>query len=205
MILIDIASPVGALTQSDRDLFADHLLPVILSDDHAPEETMRRARKLTHLRFSEQNDWHTGDGPVRAGQAPPLIITATVPEAWREEISRHLVGALRSAVRRIDTAHGRRRDFGELLINVVGIADGSIGLNGKACTAAQLLEEMTADYRAAVANGVQRPVPDGMLVDPICGMLVRPGPGAIVVDRSGAEQLGFCSEGCREAYLAQAR
>jgi YHS domain-containing protein len=82
-------------------------------------------------------------------------------------------------------------------INVVGVADGSIGLNGKATTAAGVVNYMTEEYRAAPRVPVE--VPDGVVIDPICGMRVRLGPRAITLDHDGTT-VGFCATGCRDAY-----
>lgn len=198
-MLIEIAHPAGALPAADRDLLVRRILDVTLDPNHAPEETMRRARAMTHVTFRELHDWRTGDGPLDPDAAPPLLVTVTVPAAWREETARHLTGVVRAAVNRLDTTHGRQRRGGHLWVNVLGVPDGSIGLNGKASTADDVLAYLTEDYRAARAAGTAEPVPDGMLVDPVCGMLVRPGKAAITLDHDGAT-VGFCALGCRDAY-----
>lgn len=82
-------------------------------------------------------------------------------------------------------------------VNVVGIADGSIGLNGKATTAAGVVNYMTEEYRAAAH--AETDLPYGVVIDPICGMQVRPGPSAITLDHDGTT-IGFCAAGCRDAY-----
>ena len=82
-------------------------------------------------------------------------------------------------------------------VNVVGIADGSIGLNGKATTAAGVVNYMTEEYRAAAH--AETDLPYGVVIDPICGMQVRLGPSAITLDHDGTT-IGFCAAGCRDAY-----
>lgn len=202
MMLIEVAHPAGALRSADRELLTDRILTVLLTTDHAPEETMRRARSMTHVAFRELHGWHTGDGPLASGAVPPMIITITVPELWREEVSRHTIGAIRAAVRRLDVTRGWHRNGGDLWVNVLGIPDGSIGLNGKATDADGVLDFMTEDFRTAQASGAAMPVPDGMLVDPICGMLVRPGKESITLEEDDAT-IGFCALGCRDAYVRQ--
>lgn len=202
MILIEIAHPAGAFTEQDRDLLAGRVRDALLAVEHAPEETMRRARAMTHVAFRELHGWHTGDGPLAPGSTPPVLLTITVPEAWRAEISRHAISVLRAAVHRLDRVRGWKRRGGDLWVTVHGVPDGSIGLNGKASTADDVLAYMTEEFRAAQAAGHAQPIPAGMLLDPICGMLVRPGRGSITLDHGG-NTVGFCSLGCRDAYAGE--
>ena len=202
MNLIDISCPAGGLTEQDRQWLAAEIVSGLVGSDEigeagVPEDTMRRARRMTHVGFRELTDWTTGDGPWQPGSAPPLWVTATVPEEWREELSRHLFGWVRRAVKRLDQRHGWQRDGGSLWINLVGIADGSIGLNGKPTTADDVVLFMTEEFRSRLDAGLK--LPEGIVVDPICGMQVRLGPRAITLEQ-GDEVVGFCAKSCRDAY-----
>src|SRR5690606_38091680 len=109
MNLFEIRCPAHALDDEDRALLAGDIVDGMVGDrvaDEVAEETLRRARAMTHVGFVELHEWTTGDGPWRPGAAPPLWITMTVPEQWREEMSRHLIGWVRRAVRRLDARHG---------------------------------------------------------------------------------------------------
>lgn len=202
MNLIEIAHPAGALDAADHAALARGITAGLVGDgvaaEDAPEETLRRARTMTHVGFRELADWHTGDGAWDPAGAPPLVITMTVAEAWREEAARHVIGWLRRAVKRLDHERGWERTGGDLWINVVGVADGSIGLNGKPVTSDDLLAYMTEEFRAAYDAG-RVEVPDGMVIDPMCGMRVKIGPRAITIEHDG-ELLGFCAESCRAGY-----
>jgi YHS domain-containing protein len=79
----------------------------------------------------------------------------------------------------------------------VGIAGHSIGLNGIPSTADDVVAYMTEQFRAHAR--ATSDVPDGALIDPVCGMRVRPHPKAIVLDHDGPT-VGFCSTGCRDFY-----
>ncbi len=70
---------------------------------------MRRVRTMAHLGFRELLDWTTGDGPWRPPAAPPLWLTITVPESWRDETARHTIGWIRRAIRRLDDRRGWQR------------------------------------------------------------------------------------------------
>lgn len=205
MMLIEITHPRGRLRQEDRARIAEHILGVLLLDGHAPEETMRRGREMTHVLFREAEDWHTGSGATprtAAGQAPPLIATITVPQAWQEEVARHMVATVRAAVRRVDADHGWTRQREHLWVNVVGIPDGGIGLGGKAMTADGVLAHMTEEYRAAQQAGTVEPAPEGKVVDPVCGMFVTLGKNAIILEHRG-KTVGFCAQSCRDAYCRE--
>ncbi|WP_433281633.1 hypothetical protein ACQPZA_15330 [Pseudonocardia xinjiangensis] len=197
MNLIEITHPVGAMDEAARAEVAQQIMTGMLGGEEIPAETLRRVRRMSHVLFHEARSWTTGDGPVPAHAPPPYIVTITVPEAWREEMSRYAIGVVRAALRRRDNQHGVSREGGDVWVNVVGIADGSIGLNGKATTAAGVLNYMTEEYRAAAP--AQTDLPDGVVVDPICGMQVRLGPKAITLDHNGTT-IGFCATGCRDAY-----
>ncbi|ACQ80087.1 conserved hypothetical protein [Beutenbergia cavernae DSM 12333] len=202
MMLVEITSPAGALTADDRALLAERFRGLVLAPDHAPDETMRRARAMTHLAFRETVDWYSGTGRPDPRAAPPLLVTVTVPDAWREEVARHLMAVIRTAVHQIDASHGWERGVGDLWITAVGVPDGCIGLDGKPSTADDVLRALTEEYRAAREAGTAAPVPEGMLVDPVCGMLVRPGARAITLDHDG-ETVGFCALGCRDSYARE--
>ncbi|PRY01930.1 YHS domain-containing protein [Allonocardiopsis opalescens] len=206
MILIEIAHPAGALREEDRRLVAERLVGAFLTGDSgpgsAPEATLRRAATMTHVAFRELYGWHRGDGPPDPGAAPPVIASVTVPEAWREDVAPYAIGVLRSAVRQVDTARAWERRGGDLWVTVRGVPDGSIGLDGRPATADGVLAHMTEEFRAAQAAGTAPPPPDGTLLDPVCGMYVRPGKGSITLDHDG-ETVGFCSRGCRDSYARE--
>lgn len=200
MNLIEIVHPAGALTEDDQAQLAAEIVSGFTGEsEDAPEATLRRARAMTHVGFKELNTWFTGDGPWTENSPPPLWITMTVPEIWREELSRYAIGWLRRTVRRLDATHGWQRSSGALWINVVGIDDGSIGLDGKPSSADDVVATMSEDFRASLEAGDVQ-VPDGMLLDPMCGMLVKDVRGAILLNHDG-KRFGFCAESCRAAFV----
>lgn len=199
MFLIDVSYPESSLDDEARAAIAAQVINGFVGYDAAPESTMRRGRTMTHVAFHPAQSWTTGDGPLAPGQAPPFHVTVTVPEAWREEMNEHATGVIRGAIEQHDRAGGSTRTGGDVWINVVGIDDGSIGLNGKPSTADDVVLYMTEEYRA---NASEDDLPDGVVVDPICGMYVRLGPEAITLDHDGTV-VGFCAQGCRSAYARE--
>lgn len=202
MLLIEIAHPTGRLDDHDRELVSRAVIDLFLgSHGHAPE-TIQRARTATHIAFRELRGWWTGDGPVPDDVAPPLIITLTVPEAWREEAAGTFIGLVRTAVKRLDDHHGRQRPRGSLWVRVDGVPDGSLGLDGRPATGDDVLAFLTEEFRAAWESGTSAPVPEGRLPDPICGMTVADGKNSLVMEDDG-RRLGFCSQGCQGTYARE--
>ena len=84
---------------------------------------------------------------------------------------------------------------------------GSLGLEGRPATGddvpAFLTEEFRAEeFRAVWESDTSPPVPEGRLSDPICGMTVVDGKNSLVMEDDG-RRLGFCSQGCRDAYARE--
>ncbi|MBO8200881.1 hypothetical protein ACFW4X_14540 [Streptomyces smyrnaeus] len=205
MFLIEIACPRGALTDDDRrDLAGEVCRLLVGAEEGVAEETMSRARAMMHVGFRELDCWTTGDGPWIPGNAPPLWVTITVPEAWRAEMSLTTIGMVRRGVRRLDRSHGWQRPEGHLWINLVGVIDGSIGMDGKPGTADDVVGQMTAAYRAKndAPSADSADLPEGVTIDPMCGMHVRLGGSALTLEHEG-RTMGFCAKSCRAAYARQ--
>ena len=201
MILIEIRHPAGALDDEDRNVLAADVTDGFVGEgsaDDVPAETLRRARAMTHVGFRELDGWATGDGRWRLGDAPPMWITVAVPELWREELAPYTIGWLRRSVRRLDQRHGWERSVGDLWINVTGVSDGSIGLDGAPATADDVVAVMSEEFRARADRGEVDPS-DGAVIDPMCGMTVKLGKGAITLEHQGVT-MGFCAKSCRAAY-----
>ncbi|WP_165984573.1 hypothetical protein [Streptomyces sp. YIM 98790] len=197
MNLVEITHPAGALDAAAQAEIARQITTGLLGAEQIPPETLRRARRMVHVLFREAKGWTTGDGPWPDQAPPPYIVTITVPEAWRAEMSRHGIGVVRAALQRQDSRSGISREGGDVWINVVGIADGSIGLNGRAATATGVVNYMTEEYRSGTPE--ESDLPEGVVLDPICGMQVRLGPKAITLEHDGTT-VGFCAIACRDAY-----
>jgi YHS domain-containing protein len=57
---------------------------------------------------------------------------------------------------------------------------------------------MTAEYQAQ-DDAANADLPEGVTVDPMCGMHVRLGRGAVTLEHEG-RTMGFCAKSCRAAY-----
>src|SRR5579875_1952916 len=193
MNLIDIAYPTGTLTAEQRHDIARSILDNLLVEPNAPAEAIRRAGTLTHVWFHAGQTWTTGAGPYTDGPIP-LVATITVPEAWRAEMARHAISAVRVALaRHLPDAVGAA---GGLWINVIGVPDGCLGMNGKACDSSDIVRFLTRDLDIPEPAGL----PDDVVIDPVCGMRVHLGKSAITLDHDG-RTTGFCAAGCRDVYI----
>ena len=195
MNLIEISCPADALDDEQRQDIAETLIANLLVAPDAPPEAVARAGRLTHVWFHGAQSWTTGGGRYRPGGPIPFVVTVFVPEIWREELSRHAMAAVRTALMR----HVGRDALTDesTWITVVGIADGSIGLGGRPTTSDDLVRHLTRDVRLPDGEGLSA----GVVIDPVCGMRVHLGPGAVTLDHDG-QILGFCAVGCRRVYAA---
>jgi YHS domain-containing protein len=60
---------------------------------------------------------------------------------------------------------------------------------------------MTEEFRAR-SEPDDVDLPEGVALDPMCGMRVRLGPSAITLEHDG-ETKAFCAAACRAAYARQ--
>lgn len=201
MQLIEITYPENSLDADTRAAIAHQVASGLIggADGRAPQSTMQRARAMTHVVFHPAQNWTTGDGPLRSDQPTPFLVTVTVPDAWRNELSAHAIGLIRSVLEQHSPPGDRTRHGGDIWINVIGVRDGSIGLNGNASTAEDVLMYMTEEHRR---NPTVVDLPEGVVADPICGMQVQLGPDALTLEHDGTV-VGFCSKGCRATYARQ--
>ncbi|GAA4244988.1 hypothetical protein GCM10022255_010350 [Dactylosporangium darangshiense] len=190
MNLIEIACPEGTLDETQRREVAGAVIANLLVEPDAPAEAVERAGRITHVWFREGRTWTTGG----SGAAAPFVVTVTVPEAWREELSRRAMGAVRAAL----TRHAGAATGGEdpaVWINVVGVHEGSIGMNGKPSMSTDIVRYLTR----GVEPSAPADLPDGVVIDPVCGMRVRLGPQAHTLVHDG-RTIGFCATGCLAVY-----
>jgi hypothetical protein len=205
MNLFEITYPAGALDAEERQALAGGLLAGYLVEPDAPREAVERAGRMTHVWFHEADTWVTGgSNPTDARRSEPsgrprqpVVVTVTVPEAWRAELAPHAIGAVRSALAR-HAPHIALHEEGAVWVNVVGVAEGSIGMDARPARSADIVRGLTRDVEIPDA------APDGGAVDPVCGMTVRVGPRTSVLVHDG-RTVAFCGEGCRAVYAEDHR
>lgn len=194
MNLIEITYPEGSLDETQRQAIADDVISALLVEPDAPPQAVERAGRLTHVWFQAARTWTTGAGRDQDTPSTPFVVTVTVPEAWREELSRRAIGAVRTALTR-HAAEPTPNKGGAIWINVVGVHEGSIGMNGKPATSTDIVRYLTQDVEPPNPQNLS----DGEVIDPVCGMRVRLGPRTHTLIHNG-QTIGFCAAGCRAVY-----
>jgi YHS domain-containing protein len=193
MNLIEVICPEATLDDAQRQTIADAIISNLLVEPDAPAQAIERAGHITHVWFHEARTWTTGAGPYQHNAPTPFVVTITVPEAWRDELSRRAIGAVRAALTRHTTA--ALNEEAAVWINVVGIHDGSIGMNGKPSTSTDIVRYLTHD----IEPPTPRDLPEGVVIDPVCGMRVHLGAHARTLSHNG-QTIGFCAAGCQAVY-----
>jgi YHS domain-containing protein/phenylpyruvate tautomerase PptA (4-oxalocrotonate tautomerase family) len=194
MNLIEITYPEGTLDETRRQAIASDVMSALLVEPGAPPQAVERAGRLTHVWFHPARTWTTRTGRDQDNTSTPFVVTITVPEAWREELSRRGIAAVSTALTRHITA-AAQNNSGAVWINVIGVHDGSIGMDGKPSTSKDLLRYLTQDVQPPTAQDLA----DGEVIDPVCGMRVYLGPHAHTLTHNG-QTIGFCATGCRAVY-----
>jgi YHS domain-containing protein/phenylpyruvate tautomerase PptA (4-oxalocrotonate tautomerase family) len=193
MNLIEITCPEGTLDETQRQAIAHDVLSTLLVEPDAPPQAVERAGHLTHVWFHAARTWTTRAGQNQDSASTPFVVTITVPEGWREELSRRAIGAVRTALTRHVTLAAQNN--GAVWINVVGVHDGSIGMNGKPSTSTDIVRYLTQNVEPPDAQDLS----DDEVIDPVCGMRVHLGPHAHTLTHNG-QTIGFCASGCRAVY-----
>jgi hypothetical protein len=193
MNLIEINCPAEALDEDQRRSIAEAIISNLLVEPDAPPQALERAGRATHVWFHEARTWTTGAGHYRAGSPMPIVVTITVAEAWREELKPRAMAAVRAAMR--SHAPGAALADEAVWINLVGIHDGSIGMNGRPTTSTDIVRHLTPGVQPRQVTDL----PDGVVIDPVCGMRVHLGPQAITLEHDG-RTVGCCATGCQQVY-----
>lgn len=193
MNLIEVTYPEGTLDEIQRQAIADAIIASLLVEPDAPQQAIERAGRATHIWFHAAQTWTTGAAPNATAHRHTFVVTITVPEAWRDELSQHAIGAVRTALaRHVPTAF---YEDAAVWINLVGVHEGSIGMNGRPSISTDIVRYLT--------QGIEPPnateLPDGVVIDPVCGMSVHIGPNTLTLIQDG-QTIGFCAGGCRSVY-----
>ncbi|MFI6564975.1 hypothetical protein [Streptomyces sp. NPDC050534] len=205
MILIELFAPAGVLDQAQREEAGKRLIDALMAtgDTHA-EAVMDSARALTQVLVHEPAAWITGDRPRTDPADPPrYLIRVTAPAAWRKDMSGHAIDRLTQALANTEAAAGRDpgrlRDQPHALVQVVGIAEGSLGMYGRPMGSLDLIRHMTAPHRDAVAHLATDGLPPGTVIDPVCGMTVDLGATDLTLEVDGTVH-GFCNGQCQRIF-----
>ncbi|MFJ9543800.1 hypothetical protein ACIRPX_42230 [Streptomyces sp. NPDC101225] len=205
MIVIEVFAPAGVLGPAQRQRLGERLIDALMgTEDAHAEAVMDSARALTQVLVHEPAAWITGDRrPVDPADPPRYLIRVGAPAAWRKEMSAHAIDRLTQALAETEAEAGRDpdrlRDQPHALVQVVGIAEGSLGMCGRPMGSLDLIQHMTAPHRDAIARLSTADLPPGTVIDPVCGMTVDLGTTDLTLEVDGTLH-GFCNGQCRRIF-----
>lgn len=205
MILIELFVPAGVLDPAQRKEAGRRLVDALMgTEDAHAEAVMNSARALTQVLVHEPAAWITGDrDPVDPADPPRYLVRVSAPAAWRKEMSGHAIDRLTQALAETEAAAGRDpgrlRDQPHALVHVVGIAEGSLGMQGRPMGSLDLIQHMTAPHRDAIAHLATDDLPPGTVIDPVCGMTVDLASTDLTLEIDGTVH-GFCNGQCRRIF-----
>ncbi|MET9913011.1 hypothetical protein ABZZ74_40640 [Streptomyces sp. NPDC006476] len=93
----------------------------------------------------------------------------------------------------------RLRDQPHAVVQVVGNAEGGLGLCGRPMGSLDPSHHMTAPHRETIARLPTDELPSGTVIDPVCGMTVDLNTTALTLEVDGTLH-GFCNSQCRRIF-----
>lgn len=186
MLFIDVMTPQGALTEQERQALAGRLTARRLlagTHDAVDPGVLGLLDSLTSVVVREERIWTAG-----AVDPSRYVVNVTVG-VWGKEMSDHLVSRISAEV----AATGA-----DVMVNVISVPEGGYGLRGRVLRSPDML-----DLIEQARTGATGPVPEGMVVDPVCGATL-PIEDAVWLERDG-RTYGFCCPHCRGHFAKRWR
>ena len=200
MLFCEIYLPRGTHTPDQLRELSDQLTLARLVEnyaatdgEHAEEASsadpgvMTMLADLNHVVIHEIGQWAAGGQPVTSTN-PRYLARIYLPAPWRKEMSAFLISAVTAALRTLATEPQRSR----IEVQILGIPDGSYGLDGHPVSETELLEMISA-----AKSGRTVPVDSSVLINPVCGMTAAN--PELTLEHEGT-LYGFCSAGCRKHF-----
>ncbi len=194
MIFIELFVPRGTLDGDRRRRLAEALGDVTrLARGEDMQDGLRQAvGSLLQVVVHEPEVWVVDQG-VAADGAPRYVVRAHVPGPWRKAVAGAVVEYVTEAVAEVED--DPRRPYREpvVQVQVMGVAEGSLGVLGRAVDSAAIVDLMNEPRREDYEQG-------RALLDPVCGVYVVLDESAVTLERDGVLH-GFCCAGCRDAFI----
>ncbi|MBQ1158137.1 hypothetical protein KBZ21_08255 [Streptomyces sp. A73] len=167
MLLIEVFTPKGALSEEERQELGKRLIDTLMvEDDSHALEILDAQRTITQVLVHEPTAWVLGVRPTADPADPPrYLVRVTVPGSWRKEMSEYTVQIVTDVLAETERRAGRNperlRREPHAVILVDGISEGGIGIHGKAMSSLDLTEFVSRPYRDATAGRpAASPAPD---------------------------------------------
>jgi YHS domain-containing protein len=208
MFLIELFVPKGRLSEAQRNYLSERIInEIVASESAAPASVIEASLANSHVIVHEPEQWVVGGKTLNADEPPRYIVRASVPSAWRREVSEALITIITRVFAEADDDPQRLYQEPHAWIYVMGVPEGGSGTLGRAMKSSKILKMLTHEHRATAQESLpQREVPPGMGIDPICGMLAPLTDGehgkAITYVHEDTTY-AFCSHGCRALFIEE--
>ncbi len=200
MMFFEVLTPPGALDDQQRHALGESIATALFDTQSAPAEVLSAARRITHVLVHETHGWMPGAPGTDPADPPHYLVRITVPEAWREEMSAHLIATVTKLIAEIDPEPATIYTTPRLWVHVAGVAEGSCGALGKVQRGTDIGRMITAFYSADTTGRPDDQPADGLAADPNCGMTV-PIAGNDIILKHGETTYYFCSSACRDIFI----
>lgn len=197
MMFIELFVPRGSLSPERRRRVAERLVTEVMSEESAPPAVIEASLALSHVVVHEPDTWMVGGRSLEPTEAPRYLVRVSVPNAWRKEMSEHVISRVTRVLAEADDDPHRLYREPHAWVHVVGVPEGSMGAFGHVMGSTDIVKMVTRPFREAEVSTADPP--PGTAIDPICGMSVTLAEATITLAHDGTEY-AFCSAACRRVF-----
>lgn len=196
MLFVELLVPKGMFDEWERRVLAGRLTARRLlspGDGTTPAVdpgVMDLFDSLSHVVVREEDVWIAG-GNLLDGSQDPWYVVNVIVGLWGKEMSEHLISRITA-----ELAEAEGRPEPRAVVNVISLPEGGYGLRGRVRRSSDFLALIEEAKTGSAAH-----VPDGMVVDPVCGATV-PLEEAVILERDG-QRYGFCCTHCRGHFVRE--
>jgi YHS domain-containing protein len=196
MMTVEVSVTGRAMTADDERELADRLLRTLTTEESAPDVVLDSARELTHVLVRQPRTWATGGAPPDT--APRYLVRITVPAASSNDprFAGHVVPLVTGAVAATEADPARLGREPHCVVQIVGLREHAIGMLGGPVTSTEVTRFMTRGFDG---SGEAPDLPDGVTVDPVCGMRVEWSTARFTLTHDGVDH-AFCAPSCRKVF-----
>jgi len=164
MMFVELFAPKGALGPEQRRRVAERLATEVMREESAPPAVIEASLAMSHVVVHEPDTWLVGGRPVESTEAPRYLVRVSVPDAWRKEMSEHVISRVTRVLAEIDDDPHRLFREPHAWVHVVGVPEGSMGAFGHVMGSTDIVKMITKSFRASHA-APRDPAP-GTAIDP---------------------------------------
>lgn len=183
MMLMELLIPPSTPDGAAPSELAERLLDAVTRMEGATPEENEKTRALWQVLVRRTDAWVGGTGSHDARYVVRIDFPA---QMLSDEGRAHFYTRVAEAF-----------PGEQVSVYINPVAEGDFGTGGEAFRSADFVREMVADEEERPAVPVEPGAASA--VDPVCGMTVKMGEDAIVLEHEG-DLYAFCNSGCREVF-----